>query len=158
SRFDGGYGVSANAVQRILASGARLLVTCDCGSSDHVGLAQVERAGVDVVVIDHHLVPDEPLPALGFLNPHRRECGFAYKGLTSCGLALSIVAALRKELGVQLDVRYWLDLVAIGTVADVAPLDGDNRSLVRAGLEAIRKAERPGMRALLELAKISGET
>jgi single-stranded-DNA-specific exonuclease len=155
SRFDGGYGVSPAAVERILATRARVLVTCDCGSSDHAALRSLTARGLDVVVIDHHLVPDEPLPAIGFLNPHRLDCGFAYKGLASCGLSLSIAAALRKELGVELDVRYWLDLVAVGTVADVAPLDGDNRALVRAGLDAILKARRPGMQALLEVAKIS---
>jgi single-stranded-DNA-specific exonuclease len=155
SRFDGGYGVSAPAVRRIVDSGARVLVTCDCGSSDHEALEQIGRSGLDVIVIDHHLVPERTLPALGFLNPHRPDCGFAYKGMASCGLALSVAAALRKELGAQLDLRYWLDLVAVGTVADVAPLDGDNRALVRAGLNAILEAQRPGMQALLEIAKIS---
>jgi single-stranded-DNA-specific exonuclease len=158
SRFDGGYGVSPAAVERILATRASVLVTCDCGSSDHAALRSLMARGLDVVVIDHHLVPDEPLPALGFLNPHRGDCGFAYKGLASCGLALSVAAALRKALGVDLDLRYWLDLVAIGTVADVAPLDGDNRALVRAGLHAIFKANRPGMQALLEVAKITRES
>ncbi|HEX3777203.1 MAG TPA: single-stranded-DNA-specific exonuclease RecJ [Polyangiaceae bacterium] len=157
SRFEGGYGVSSAAVDKILASGAGLLVTCDCGSSDHVSLARVKNAGVDTVVIDHHLVPDEPLPALAFLNPHRPECGFPYKGLASCGLALSIAAALRSALGKALDLRRWLDLVAIGTIADVAPLDGDNRALVRAGLRALGEARRPGIRALLELAKLGAE-
>lgn len=155
SRFDGGYGVSPAAVERILATRASVLVTCDCGSSDHASLRVLAARGIDVMVIDHHLVPDEPLPAIGFLNPHRDDCGFAYKGLASCGLALSIAAALRKVLGVELDLRYWLDLVAVGTVADVAPLDGDNRALVKAGLDAIVKARRPGMQALLEIAKIS---
>jgi single-stranded-DNA-specific exonuclease len=158
SRFDGGYGVSPAAAARIAATGARVLVTCDCGSSDHERLRWLGARGLDVVVIDHHLVPDEPLPAIGFLNPHREDCGFGYKGLASCGLALSIAAALRKELGVDLDIRYWLDLVAVGTVADVAPLDGDNRALVRAGLDAISKGKRPGMLALLEVAKISRDT
>ncbi|HEY6562566.1 MAG TPA: single-stranded-DNA-specific exonuclease RecJ [Polyangiaceae bacterium] len=154
SRFAGGYGVSAAAVERVLASGARVLVTCDCGSSDHESLGVLRARGVDVIVIDHHLVPEDPLPALAFLNPHRTECAFPYKGLASCGLALSVGAALRAALGVELDLRQWLDLVAIGTIADVAPLDGDNRVLVRAGLAALRDARRPGVRALLELAKI----
>jgi single-stranded-DNA-specific exonuclease len=155
SRFDGGYGVSAPASRRILETQARVLVTCDCGSSDHDALLDIRSRGIDVIVIDHHLVPERALPALGFLNPHRPECRFQYKGLASCGLAFSVAAALRKELQVELDVRYWLDLVAVGTIADVAPLDGDNRCLVRAGLAAIQEARRPGMLALLEVAKIS---
>src|SRR5690606_38991701 len=117
NRFDGGYGVSPAAVEKIKHSGATLLVTCDCGSSDHASLAEVARAGIDVIVIDHHLVPSEPLPALAFLNPHRPECGFPYKGLASCGLALSIAAAVRARLGRTIDLRQWLDLVAIGTIA-----------------------------------------
>src|SRR5579884_261130 len=82
-RFDGGYGLSGPALGRVRATGASLLVTCDCGSSDHERLDAARRAGVDAVVIDHHRVPAAPLPALAFLNPHRPDCGFAYKGLAS---------------------------------------------------------------------------
>jgi len=151
-RFDGGYGLSEPALARILATGATLLVTCDCGSSDHERLDGARRAGVDAVVIDHHRVPDAPLPAFAFLNPHRPGCGFSYKGLASVGLALSVGAGVRAELGVPLDMRRWLDLVAIGTIGDVAPLDGDNRPLVRAGLAMLARGGRPGTRALAEIA------
>ena len=158
SRFEGGYGVSPRAVERIVETGASLLVTCDCGSSDHASLAALKARGLDVIVIDHHLVPDEPLPALAFLNPHRPDCGFPEKGLASCGLALSLGAAVRAVLGRKLDLRAVLDLVAIGTVADVAPLTGDNRALVRSGLAVLSEARRPGLRALMELAKIERGT
>ena len=154
TRLEGSYGLSQPALARVLATGATLLVTCDCGSSDHERLAQVKAHGIDAIVIDHHLVPAEPLPVLAFLNPHRPECGFPYKGMASCGLALSLGAALRRALGVDLDIRPFLDLVAIGTIADVAPLDGDNRALVRAGLACISGVGRPGLRALAENAKI----
>jgi len=157
-RFDGGYGLSDPALARVLATGASLLVTCDCGSSDHERLDRARRAGLDAVVIDHHRVPDAPLPALAFLNPHRPDCGFAYKGLASVGLALSIGAGVRAELGVALDMRRWLDLVAIGTIGDVAPLDGDNRALVRAGLSLIARGPRPGTRALAEIAGCAAAT
>ena len=151
-RFGGGYGLSGPALARVLETGATLLVTCDCGSSDHDRLESARRAGVDVVVIDHHRVPDEPLPALAFLNPHRPECHFAYKGLASVGLALSVGAGVRAVLGVSLDMRQWLDFVAIGTIGDVAPLDGDNRALVRAGLGLLARGVRPGARALARIA------
>ena len=136
----------------MVATGATLLVTCDCGSTDHDRLEAARHAGLDAVVIDHHRVPDAPLPALAFLNPHRPECDFAYKGLASVGLALSIGAGVRAALGVPLDMRRWLDFVAIGTIGDVAPLDGDNRALVRAGLAMIAKGARPGTLALAQIA------
>jgi len=152
-RFDGGYGLSAQALARVLATGASLVITCDCGSSDHERLERARAAGVDAVVIDHHRVPDTPLPALAFLNPHRPDCRFPYKGLASVGLALSIGAGVRADLGVNLDMRRWLDFVAIGTIGDVAPLDGDNRALVRAGLALLSSGPRPGVRALAQIAR-----
>ena len=148
NRFQGGYGLSQQALARVQASGASLLITCDVGSSDHERIAAALKLGIDTVVIDHHLVPDEPLPALAFLNPQRPDCGFPYKGLASCGLALFVAAALRKRMSVDLDVRRWLDLVAVGTIADVAPLTGDNRALVRAGLRYLNNGHRLGLRAL----------
>jgi single-stranded-DNA-specific exonuclease len=154
SRFDGGYGLSQAALRRVLAASPSVVVTCDCGSSDHESLRVLREHGVDCIVVDHHLVPEEPLPVLAFLNPNRPDCGFAYKGLASCGLVLSLGAALRTALNQKLDIRQWLDLVAVGTIADVAPLDGDNRALVRAGLRALSEAKRPGLCALMQLAKL----
>lgn len=155
NRFEGGYGFSDAALTRVLSCSPTLIVTCDCGSSDHERLAKARAAGIDVIVVDHHLVPKEPLPALAFLNPHRPDCGFAYKGMCSAGLAFNLSAAIRAKLGAKLDLRPWLDLVALGTVADVAPLDGDNRTLVRAGLRLLASPNaRPGVQALRELAGI----
>ncbi|KYF66234.1 single-stranded-DNA-specific exonuclease RecJ [Sorangium cellulosum] len=154
TRAEGSYGLSAPALERVLRACPTLLITCDCGSSDHERLAAARAAGIDCVVIDHHLVPADPLPAIAFLNPHRADCGFPYKGLASCGLALSLLAAVRKKLGSSLDLRPYLDLVAIGTVADVAPLTGDNRALVRAGLGVLQTGPRPGLRALAALANL----
>jgi single-stranded-DNA-specific exonuclease len=155
SRFDGGYGFSARALERVMQASPALIVTCDCGSSDHARLDDARRKGVDAVVIDHHLVPPDPLPAHAFLNPHRPECRFPFKHLASCGLALSLVAAVRTRLGVSFDLRPLLDLVALGTVADVAPLVGDNRALVRAGLHRAATSPRVGIEALAEIAGIA---
>src|SRR5580658_726755 len=152
-RFDGGYGLSDRALDRILDVRPSLLITCDCGSTDHERLERARLAGIDVIVIDHHRVPDAPLPAVAFLNPHRPGCPFVYKGLASVGLALSVGAGVRAALGVALDMRRWLDFVAIGTIGDVAPLDGDNRPLVRAGLAVLARGARPGTRALIEIAR-----
>jgi len=154
-RFRGGYGLSDLALDRCLAERPAVLVTCDCGSSDHERVSRAMAKGIDVIVVDHHLVPEESLPAFAFLNPHRPECAFEYKGLCSAGLAFSLGAALRSEMNAQLDLRAWLDLVAIGTIADVAPLTGDNRRLVRAGLKTLGSPNtRPALLALRRAAKI----
>lgn len=155
NRFEGGYGFSEPALRRCLDTAPDVIVTCDVGSSDHERIAAATARGIDVIVVDHHLVPSEPLPALAFLNPHRPDCGFDFKGLCSAGLVFSLAAALRRALGANLDIRAWLDLVALGTVADVAPLNGDNRALVRAGLQLLASPRaRPGIRALREVSGI----
>jgi single-stranded-DNA-specific exonuclease len=155
SRFDGGYGLSDAALDRALALSPAVLVTCDCGTSDHPRLERARRLGVDAIVIDHHKVPEEALPAVAFLNPHRADCRFPYKHMASVGLAFSVAAAVRARLGVALDLREYLDLVALGTIADVAPLDGDNRTLTRHGLERIADGHGgPGVRALLAESKL----
>lgn len=155
NRFDGGYGFSQEALARVLAHSPALVVTCDCGSSDHARLAQLAPKGIDAIVVDHHLVPDEPLPVLAFLNPNRPDCGFGFKGLCSAGLALSLGAGVRGSLDAPLDLRRFLDLVALGTIADVVPLAGDNRALTRAGLQLLSSPHpRPGIAVLRELAKV----
>ena len=157
NRFEGGYGFSDPGLTKVRETGARVLVTCDCGSADHPRIEAAMRSGIDVIVVDHHLVPKETLPALAFLNPHRGDCGFAYKGMASAGLAFSLGAAVRQMVMPKLDPREFLDLVALGTVADVAPLDGDNRRLVRAGLSKLAGGDaRPGVVALREMAKANG--
>lgn len=154
SRFEG-YGLSDAALARVKETRASLLITCDCGSTDHPRLEDARRAGIEAIVVDHHRVPDEPLPAVAFLNPHQPGCGFTYKGLCSAGLAFSIGAALRRARKSDLDLRPFLDFVALGTVADVMPLDGDNRRLVRAGLARLGSADaRPGVVALRERARV----
>jgi single-stranded-DNA-specific exonuclease len=154
SRFEG-YGLSDAALERVKATRPALLITCDCGSTDHPRLEDARRASIETIVVDHHRVPDEPLPAVAFLNPHQPGCGYAYKGLSSAGLAFSVAAALRKRMGRELDLRPFLDLVALGTVADVMPLDGDNRRLVRAGLTRLSSGDaRPGIIALRERAGV----
>ncbi|MEZ4287804.1 MAG: single-stranded-DNA-specific exonuclease RecJ [Polyangiales bacterium] len=154
-RFEGGYGLSFAALERILHSRPSVIVTCDCGSSDHERIAAANEKGIDVIVVDHHLVPSEPLPAHSFLNPHRDDCGFMFKGLCSAGLAMVIGAAVRKRMNQPLDPKRWLDLVALGTIADLAPLTDDNRALTRAGLSAMMASDaRPAVTALRELAGV----
>jgi single-stranded-DNA-specific exonuclease len=158
SRFDGGYGLSDEALARVLESRPSLLITCDCGTSDHPRLAKLQAKGIDAIVVDHHKVPEEPLPAVAFLNPHRPDCGFAFKGLASVGLVLSLAAAVRAKLRATLDLREFLDLVAVGTIADVAPLEGDNRILTRAGLDRLAQGKgRAGMSALVKASKMRGK-
>ncbi|MBK8169610.1 MAG: single-stranded-DNA-specific exonuclease RecJ [Sandaracinaceae bacterium] len=159
SRFEGGYGLSDAALIRVRDASPTLVVTCDCGSSDHDRIQTLRGLGIDVIVVDHHLVPKDPLPANAFLNPHRPECGFAYKHMTSAGLALSLAGAVRAAVGAAVDLRAWLDLVALGTIADVAPLHGDNRRLVRAGLSVLSSPNaRPGIAALRDVAKLRAGT
>lgn len=148
NRFEGGYGMSAAVIDEIVAEARKLLVVVDCGTSDFEATRRAREKGLDVVIVDHHK-PGESLPPVAALvNPHRADCSFEEKGMASVGLVFYLMGALRTKLGATIDLREWLDIVAVGTVADVSPMFGANRILVRKGLEKLARCARPGLAAL----------
>jgi single-stranded-DNA-specific exonuclease len=148
---DAGYGLGTADVERFEADGCRLLVTGDLGTSDHEALRAARGRGLDVVVIDHHQLPEGETEAFALINPRRPDDAFPFKGLASCGVAFYLAAALRTRLREQFpafDPRELLDLVALGTIADVVPLVDENRVLVTHGLRVLGARKRPGIAAL----------
>ncbi len=163
NRFDDGYGLSPEVVDQAHARGAQLILTVDNGISSHSGVARAHELGIPVVITDHHL-PGETLPlAEAIINPNLPDCAFPSKCLAGVGVAFYLMLALRahlrdagwfEEQGIAVpNLAEHLDLVALGTVADVVPLDANNRILIWQGLSRIRAGRcRPGIRALLEIA------
>jgi single-stranded-DNA-specific exonuclease len=158
---DAGYGLGPDDVARFAADGCTVLITGDLGTSDHEALRAARAAGIDAIVIDHHQIPEGESPAFALVNPRRRDDAFPFKGLASCGLAFYLAAALRSRLrGTDkqsaLDPRDLLDLVALGTIADVVPLVDENRILVSHGLRTLTARKRPGVAALAAVAEREG--
>ncbi|ECC1660689.1 single-stranded-DNA-specific exonuclease RecJ [Salmonella enterica subsp. salamae] len=162
NRFEDGYGLSPEVVDQAKARGAQLIVTVDNGISSHAGVAHAKTLGIPVIVTDHHL-PGDTLPdADAIINPNLRDCEFPSKSLAGVGVAFYLMLALRTflrdkgwfdERGIAPpNLAELLDLVALGTVADVVPLDANNRILTWQGLSRIRAGKcRPGIKALLEI-------
>lgn len=158
NRFDDGYGLSPEVVEQAAARGAQLIVTVDNGISSHAGVALAHEKGIAVVITDHHL-PGDTLPdAEAIVNPNLQSCAFPSRSLAGVGVAFYLMLALRARLrdsGAEAlpNLAELLDLVALGTVADVVPLDANNRILVWQGLSRIRAGKcRVGIKALLEIA------
>ncbi|CAI0910861.1 Single-stranded-DNA-specific exonuclease recJ [Serratia liquefaciens] len=163
NRFEDGYGLSPEVVEQAATRGAELILTVDNGISSHAGVDVAHAKGIQVLVTDHHL-PGETLPAAeAIVNPNLRGCEFPSKSLAGVGVAFYLMLALRARLRdsgwfeqralAMPNLAELLDLVALGTVADVVPLDANNRILVYQGLNRIRAGKcRPGIRALLEVA------
>ncbi|MGM0557337.1 MAG: single-stranded-DNA-specific exonuclease RecJ, partial [Myxococcota bacterium] len=153
-----GYGLTVETVRRLADEGCELLVTTDCGVSDVEEIRAARELGMRVVVVDHHSVPDELPPANAILNPLQPGCDFPFDKLAAVGVTFNLVVALRKELrerGVfrhveEPDLRDMLDLVALGTIADVVPLVDENRIFVRAGLDVLAQKKRAGVSALMD--------
>ena len=151
-RFTEGYGLNASAVERLRESGAGLLISADCGTSSVPEIALANRLGLDAIVLDHHTVPSELPAALAVINPKRAESPYPFTELAAVGVAWRFLQALYESLGRELPERDFLDLVALGTVVDVAPLEDENRVIVAAGLEHMRASPRPGVEALAAIA------
>lgn len=154
-RLREGYGLNMEAIDQLIGSDIRLLVTVDCGISNAKEVAYANQRGLDVIVTDHHTPPEVLPAALAVINPKQIDCPYPYKGLVGVGIAYKLVQALvRLGMNMPLRGRDLLDVVALGTVADMGPLDGENRILVKVGLDALNSSKRPGLQALIVAAGV----
>ena len=159
-----GYGLNTEAMGKLAARGTKLVVSADCGVTAVAEVDAATRLGLDVVVIDHHTAAQSLPRAVAILNPHQPGCEFPGRMLAAVGVAFHLLLALRKRLreagwfarSPEPNLREQLDLVALGTIADVVPLVGANRVLVHFGLKELQRAARPGILALKSVAQIAG--
>jgi single-stranded-DNA-specific exonuclease len=152
-RLREGYGLNTEAIDQLATEGVRVLITVDCGISNVREVAHAQELGIDVIVTDHHTPPAVLPDAYAVVNPKQPGCEYPYKQLVGVGIAYKLVQALAR-LGVKMPLRGrdLLDVVALGTVTDMGPLNGENRVLVQAGLESINATQRPGIKALIVVA------
>jgi len=157
SRMDDGYGLNPGMVERLAADGIRLLITVDNGVSAAAALARAQALQVEVILTDHHTLPKELPPHLALLHPAVTPAGSPYRGLAGVGLAYVLAAALCAAMQDRQGLSIALDLFCIGTIADMAPLQGVNRSWLGDGLPRLAGTRLPGLRALLQLAGLEGQ-
>ncbi|HET9852943.1 MAG TPA: single-stranded-DNA-specific exonuclease RecJ [Candidatus Limnocylindrales bacterium] len=150
SRLDEGHGLSLAAVDAARTAGAGVIVTVDTGSSSVSEVAAANDAGIDVLITDHHRVPSELPRAVAIVNPHRPDAAYPDPRLAGSGVAFTLARLLLGDAALG-----FADLAAIGTVADLAPVLGENRAIVQLGLEVLRAGPRPGLAALLAAARVN---
>jgi single-stranded-DNA-specific exonuclease len=155
-RLVDGYDLSDAGIAEARRCGATLILTGDCGIVAHDAVERAAAAGIDVIVTDHHTAGPTLPAAAAVVNPNRTDCGYPDKGLAGVGVAYKVCCALASELGFpESRLHSLLDLVAIATIADLAPLVGENRTLVRWGLKVLPQTPNPGLRALLRVTRLA---
>ncbi|MCX8073807.1 MAG: single-stranded-DNA-specific exonuclease RecJ [Candidatus Binatia bacterium] len=158
-RLREGYGLNSEAIRALHARGASLLITVDCGAANEEEIRFAQSLKMETIVCDHHQVPPRPLPAFATLNPAAPDCGFPFAGLCGAGIAFYLAWGVRGRLredgkAAPPSLRELLDLVTLGTIADIMPLEQENRVLVRHGLDALARGHRVGIAALKSIARI----
>ena len=151
SRFDEGYGLNKAAMKKISESGAALVITVDCGSVSREEVDYGKSLGLQILVTDHHRADEERLPNCPVINPNQPDCNYPFKGLAGCGVAFKLAQAIARTIGMDSHTyNDTLDLVAVGTIADVMPLVDENRTLVKYGLMKLNSASRKQLKTLVE--------
>jgi single-stranded-DNA-specific exonuclease len=149
-----GYGLNLAAIETLALAGTKLLVTCDCGTTNVREISHARALGLDVVVVDHHTTPPDLPPATALLNPKLPGSEYPFSEYATAGIAYRLAGCLYEVCGRPFPGERYLDLAALGTVADVVPLLDENRDIVRRGLDALARTSRPGLAALMKVAGI----
>jgi single-stranded-DNA-specific exonuclease len=156
NRLEEGYGLNTNAIKRAIKDGVSLIITVDCGISSFKEIEYAKLSKIDVIITDHHEIVSGRVPqAHAVINPLQDSCGYPFKHLAGVGLAYKLAKALYD--GTPFLAEDFLDLVSLGTIADIVPLKGENRILAKHGLDEINRRHRVGIKALTDLAGLSGK-
>ncbi len=164
-RVQEGYGLNIPAIDKFKNNNVKLIISVDCGISDLEQIAYARSLGIDTIVLDHHAISG-PLPsAIASINPNREDCTFPFKGLAGVGIAFNFLIALRGTLNKEgfwknndyPNLKEYLDIVALGTIGDIAPLVDENRIFSKIGLELITEGLRPGIKALKEVSGVDNQ-
>ena len=164
-RVQEGYGLKVPVIDQFKSRNVKLIITVDCGISDVEQIAYAQSIGIDTIVLDHHEIADHLPVAVACINPNRCDCSFPFKHLAGVGIAFNFLIALRGSLrkegfwgeGRYPNLKEYLDIVALGTIGDIAPLVGENRIFAKIGLELVTEGKRPGIKALKEVSGIDGQ-
>ena len=156
NRFDDGYGLNKTALKNLHKKGIQLLITVDCGTQSVEEVSYAHSLGLDIIITDHHMVGKSLPAAVAVINPKRTDHTYPFRDFSGVGVAFQLVRALQaQKIGPKDGQEKWLlDLVALGTICDIVSLTGENRILAKWGLEVMKKTRRPGLRALLAVARI----
>jgi single-stranded-DNA-specific exonuclease len=166
NRLAEGYGLNSKAIKDIARDGGELIITVDCGISNREEIELAHGLGLKIIITDHHQIPEGFVPACPVINPHRTDSAFPYKELAGVGVAFFLLIGIRAALRdtgwfretQEPDLRHYLDLVALGTVADMTPLTGLNRILVAYGIEVMKKSKWPGIKAIQDISGIQASS
>ena len=164
-RVQEGYGLKIPVIDKFKTDNIKLIITVDCGISDNEQIAYARSLGIDTIVLDHHEISGPLPPAVANINPNRKDCEFPFKDLAGVGIAYNFLIALRGTLRKEgfwkndnyPNLKEYLDVVALGTIGDIAPLVDENRIFARIGLELLTEGKRPGIKALKEVSGIDSQ-
>lgn len=157
NRIEEGYGLNNNSIDRLKELGISLIVTVDCGIRSNEVVDYVQSIGMDIIITDHHECEGKLPAACSIVNPHQPDCAYPFKGLAGVGVAFKLASALLSRTNNGDSANEFLDMVSIGTIADVVPLLDENRIIVKDGLKRIRNTDNEGIKALLEVSGLIGK-
>jgi single-stranded-DNA-specific exonuclease len=164
-RLSEGYSLNTSAIDKMKADNVSLLITVDCGVSDHEQISYAHSIGIDTIILDHHEIPGVLPAAVATINPHQHDCRFPFKHLAAVGIVFNFLIALRGTLRKEgfwngksyPNLKEYLDLVALGTIGDIVPLVDENRIFTKVGLELVTEGRRTGLKALKEICGVESQ-